>query len=402
MFANMASDDRHPAHNAPAPPRLVVVADDLTGACDAAVAFTRVSDTVRVHLAVPDLSQPGIHALITNTRDLSPAAAASHLAVLATTLPIGHEHFKKIDSVFRGNTFTEIATSARIFPADLAILAPAYPALGRTVHQGVLRIAGPAPSSIVIEPQLRALGCNTTIIPAAEEPSTLLPLLETALLGQTRLLLCDASTQLHLDTIVHSVRSLNLRMLWIGSGGLAHALAAQHPSLSPASEPSNSSGRVLFFIGSNHAVTRGQISHLRRMTGIAASRCDQASVNSGDHLFQLSPDTSAADIAHATAHLQPQGVGCLFLTGGDTALLVCNALGITSLKLLAEFAPGVPLALAEGGRFHGVPVILKSGGFGDRTLLCHILVAFAGPEATTPRPPTPFPKLSSPSATPQA
>ena len=383
MFANMASDDRHPAHSVPASPRLVLVADDLTGACDAAVAFTRVSDQARVHLAAPDLSQPGVHALTTNTRDLSPTAAASHLTALAATLPTGHEHFKKIDSVFRGNTFTEIATSVRAFAADLAILAPAYPALGRTVHEGVLRIHGPAPSSIAIEPHLRALGCQTTILPAADDPTALLPLLERALLDRTRLVLCDASTQLHLDTLVHAARSLNLRTLWIGSAGLAHALAAQHPSLSPASEPSNSPGRVLFFVGSDHAVTRGQVTHLRRMSGIASSACTQPSPVSGDHLFKISRDTTAADIQRATAHLNPQDTGCLFLTGGDTALLVCNALGITSLKLLAEFAPGVPLARAEGGRFHGVPVILKSGGFGDRTLLCRILDAFAGPETAS-------------------
>lgn len=374
--------DRRAPPDALASPRLIVIADDLTGACDAAVAFTSVSDQVRVHLDATDLSQPGIHALTTNTRDLPPAAAASHIPALAANLPLSSEHFKKIDSVLRGNTFTEIAASVRAFPAELAILAPAYPALRRTVQDGVLRIDGAAPG-MDLAPQLRELGCNPLTLSANTDAALLAPQIQQALTTQQNLLLCDASTQLHLDIIVRAARSLHLRTLWIGSGGLAHALASHLPPLSPAPRPQITPGHILFFIGSDHPVTRAQVKHLRRVTGIASSLCDGHAPTAGDHLFFLWRNTTADSIQRATAHLRPHDIGGLFLTGGDTALLVCNALGITSLKLQAEFAPGVPLARAEGGRFHGVSVILKSGGFGERALLCRVLDAFAGQETAS-------------------
>jgi uncharacterized protein YgbK (DUF1537 family) len=61
------------------------------------------------------------------------------------------------------------------------------------------------------------------------------------------------------------------------------------------------------------------------------------------------------------------------MTGGDTAHFVCRALDIQALHLEREFAPGIPLATAEGGPFDGVSVVLKSGGFGEPDLLCRLL-----------------------------
>jgi uncharacterized protein YgbK (DUF1537 family) len=91
--------------------------------------------------------------------------------------------------------------------------------------------------------------------------------------------------------------------------------------------------------------------------------------------------TTADEIRRALASHEPAQTGCLFMTGGDTAHFVCRALQIRSLRLLHEFAPGVPVAVAEGGRFDGVRVVLKSGGFGEPDLLCRLLEAHrAAPE----------------------
>ncbi|GGH09012.1 hypothetical protein GCM10011586_26810 [Silvibacterium dinghuense] len=64
-------------------------------------------------------------------------------------------------------------------------------------------------------------------------------------------------------------------------------------------------------------------------------------------------------------------------------MLVCRALGIRSLRLLREFAPGVPMGIAEGGAFDGVRVMLKSGGFGERDLLQRVYESFHDKESVT-------------------
>jgi D-threonate/D-erythronate kinase len=134
---------------------------------------------------------------------------------------------------------------------------------------------------------------------------------------------------------------------------------------------------VLYFVGTDHPITSEQVRCLESVSGLRARNCCGAEPIEG-HALRLVPRATATEqqLRETVATLAPEAVACLCLTGGDTALLVCRALGIRSLRLHAEFAPGAPLAYAEGGAFHGTPVLLKSGGFGEADLLCRVLDTF--------------------------
>src|ERR1700744_5357617 len=121
---------------------LMILADDLSGACDAAIAFTSSCDPVRVRIGVDvEPSETAyIQAGTTQSRHTSVAEAEFRIRNIVKRLPLSAELFKKIDSIFRGNTFAEIAATLRCARFDFAILAPAYPALGRTVSEGTLHI----------------------------------------------------------------------------------------------------------------------------------------------------------------------------------------------------------------------------------------------------------------------
>jgi uncharacterized protein YgbK (DUF1537 family) len=58
----------------------------------------------------------------------------------------------------------------------------------------------------------------------------------------------------------------------------------------------------------------------------------------------------------------------LVLTGGDTAIAVCRALGATGVKLVRELEPGIP-----GGSLLGtalpLQVVTKAGAFGSEQAL---------------------------------
>jgi uncharacterized protein YgbK (DUF1537 family) len=64
-----------------------------------------------------------------------------------------------------------------------------------------------------------------------------------------------------------------------------------------------------------------------------------------------------------------QSVGGLVLTGGETAIQVCQALGASGLRLLAEVEPGVPVSQLVGGPHAGLLVCTKAGAFGDERTL---------------------------------
>jgi uncharacterized protein YgbK (DUF1537 family) len=67
----------------------------------------------------------------------------------------------------------------------------------------------------------------------------------------------------------------------------------------------------------------------------------------------------------------------LVLTGGDTALAVLQALGVTRLRIDTESERGVPVGVALDGRAVGCPVALKSGGFGDSGTLERMVLAIS-------------------------
>ena len=356
---------------------LIILADDLTGACDAAVAFASSCDPVRVHINSELNSEPSeaacVQAITTESRDLPVTEAEARLRSIAERLPSNAELFKKIDSVFRGNTVVEIAATLVHARYDLAVLAPAYPALGRTVREGVLHVRGAGGDRAVPIAELLAnAGCSLTALSADLSADELAVTLHRCLSESTPAVLCDSASQSDLARIVFAARSLGEKILWIGSGGLAHALAAEPgpPNPKPAAHPRP--GSTIFFIGTQHPVTRAQVEHMQNST-IAERGSAATSAPTTDLLIPIMLNETSADVRRAVAIHDPAQIGCLFMTGGDTAHFVCRSLGIHALRLQSEFAPGVPLAIAEGGPFDGVPVVLKSGGFGEPDLLCRLL-----------------------------
>ena len=122
------------------PEPFVILADDLTGAADAAVAFTRIYPDVRVEMntLVP---RPGsVVAWSSDTRDMEPSQLKQRIQPVLRDLSASTVLFKKVDSVFRGNTFAEIREVLSTRDYDLAVLAPAYPQMGRRIEAGVLQI----------------------------------------------------------------------------------------------------------------------------------------------------------------------------------------------------------------------------------------------------------------------
>lgn len=356
---------------------ITIIADDLTGACDAAAPFAILSGGVRVHLsAAPSNITEPIWAISTESRDLPPSEADHRIRHISQSLPESTEVFKKIDSVFRGNTPIEIGASLRHFPFDVAVISPAHPALGRTVINGKLLIDNAGDKQTLPILDLLA-GHRPHYLPAGLSIDVIASQLDRHLHQAHPVILCDATEQSDLVNLVHAAKSLQKRVLWIGSGGLAHAIASTLPASQTPLLPSPRSGPAVFFIGSPHAVTAVQVDHLKRAVGISEFSTLSVPNPTADLLLPIHNKTSDAEIRNALRHLAPQSVGCLFMTGGETASRLCRILGIETLLLTHELAPGIPAGIAEGGLFDGVPVILKSGGFGSPDLLHRISQTFA-------------------------
>ena len=226
-------------------------------------------------------------------------------------------------------------------------MTPAFPALGRTVEAGYLRVIGDA-GFVPIE----VAACFRDV-PVADG---------------VRFRLRDAACDAHLDAIVCEGLASKERVLWAGSAGLAAALARAIGAGSPG-DVAFSPGPAIFCLGSDHPVTSEQQARLVQERGAALVAAETMGIEAISEALHKGRHVVLRIRCGHTAgerlrELLGDDAGPLVLSGGTTAALVLRALDVHAIELRLEIAPGIPCGLAQGGPFHGAPVVTKSGGFG--------------------------------------
>lgn len=114
---------------------IYVLADDFTGAAEAAAAGLQYGLRSEVHTTFTPDSRAGLVALDTNSRGGTQKEAGLRIRLLAPHLT-GNTIFKKVDSVLRGWVLTEISNLAQVLAHPRIFLIPANPSMGRVVKDG--------------------------------------------------------------------------------------------------------------------------------------------------------------------------------------------------------------------------------------------------------------------------
>jgi uncharacterized protein YgbK (DUF1537 family) len=336
-------------------PRVLILADDLTGAADCAAAFLGRAR----HVAV--LVDPGTRAdaqvvardLDTRSRSEKSARKIVQRAFAGRGAKRAAILFKKIDSTLRGHVAAELAAARRSLGRRPVLFALAFPAQKRTVRDARLFVDRKPLSG-----DLRAL-LSGAGLPAAQvdlatvRGARLAGALRAALATGARGLACDAVTDADLDRIARAGVALRPRPLFVGSAGLASAVARTFPRRRPAQRPAASCRPVVTVVGSASPVSVLQARSLVR---------DPANI-----LVQLAwqreplpRDISAVRrMGRLVAQAAPRAH--YVLTGGETARAVLAARGIREIRLLGEVEPGVPFGMAPDGTL----VCTKAGAFGN-------------------------------------
>ena len=349
----------------------LLIADDLTGACDAAVPFAAHGRRAAVALAAgAGVSNPDVLPVSTESRGLS--LEDSQRAISEMALRFGQTAprilFKKIDSTLRGNAGAEIAAAVEAFGCDAAVITPAFPAMRRIVAEGWLRVEGTA----------------------AFEPVELAAYFLSQGLASHQYVSVDAACDADLDAVVRTMMQSKSRILWAGSAGLAAALARSiSVGAGRFARLPRGRGPVLFCIGSTHPATIAQRSRLFAERTVRALSAKSAAPDEVADALRKGcnvilevprgciPEKRLADLLQEARVL----VGALALSGGDTASHVCRALHAHGIELHDEIQAGIPWGTLRGGMFDGVAVATKSGAFGDSRALIEMTDFFTCPKA---------------------
>jgi uncharacterized protein YgbK (DUF1537 family) len=399
---------------------ILIIADDLTGASDSAVQFRHAGFSAVV------LAQPAsrrapwpraqVVSLSLNSRDASPAAVRriwEHQAPAIRALAHEALVYHKIDSTLRGHPALEVRLLLGCLDAACAIVAPAFPKLGRYTVDGVHRVAGiPLAETEYTRPWRRS------------QPTSHLPDLFTAgddvrpihlpwqvidsgievvaqwfrerLAESCRLITADAADERHLDILTQAALPLLGRVLLVGSAGWAERLAMACQGLL-AAMPAGPG--VLGVVGSLSAVATRQVevasqagmtvvqwlspeAHAQAgataydwqsvVRTLAAGRSVVLWTNPGDR--RAAAHSAGPRVLRTVAHvvrelLSMAPVSGLMIVGGETARSVFRALRASGLVLAGEVAPGVPYGRLLNGPFAGLLAATKAGGFGADAVL---------------------------------
>lgn len=270
----------------------MIVADDLTGAADCSVACAAegLDATVCLGFSGDDKHvETGVLTIDVDTRRMSApqAASATEEAVRQHLRGPRQLLYKKLDSTLRGHiavelkgclrAFREVTEHGLDFPGAFAVVAPAFPALGRTTSAGrqfvkgiplhateLWKREGLERSANLIE-ILRQRGMSAEVVGLQAVRSSPASLARALLeLGQTNdAVICDAETDDDLRAI--AVASLELRpsVMWAGSAGLAHqlVLSARVDATKRLRKKNECvlDGPILFVVGSLSSISRAQV-----------------------------------------------------------------------------------------------------------------------------------------------
>lgn len=400
---------------------ILIIADDLSGAADCAIGFAsagyRTVVTLDGQAQGLDVPIADVIAADTDTRRLTPADAAQRtLAAWQALREPGRRLYKKIDSTLRGNWAAEVAALQPL--AGLAIIAPAFPATGRTVLGGRVFVRGEpleATDTWKLENAGRAADLHTMLAEAGvstaqlgvdalrEDDQALMARIAAVAASGIHALVVDAQTKEDLIALARTTAQMDEALFWVGSGGLAREMASLEGLFDPrvARSDASTSARqqrrdsVLVLVGSLSAVSERQCALLRERAGMIELTVPPAVLRGGEHhadssqwqarigealgrgtdlLLRIGSDDAfdpgeGALLSAALARLvkpHVSALGGLIATGGETARAMLSAVGVGSVELLAEIEAGVAVGKPIGVSTcqPHLRIVTKAGAFG--------------------------------------
>lgn len=311
---------------------LVVLADDFTGAAEAAAYLGPGTAIRRRWDGAPR------EVILVAVRELAADDAAAQLTSLH--LPDRLSIWFKMDSLGRGPYLAVLEYLANRFPDRIQLVCPAFPETGRTVEDGrIVRDGRPYRD-------LTAGTDGTLTSDTAASPGL------TGLAG--RRFVVNASTPHDLERLARLV--VDPGILLAGSSGLLSHLHG------PCGRPESGGrrGPVVVAVGSRTEETRRQVDALRMSPNPPAIVITPAE----DRPLSEVRKELARNLAAA---LSPEAT--LVIVGGETARAVWEEFAWPDPISLGLLEPGIPVLGLPGTRYR---VVTKSGSFGDERCLVRI------------------------------
>ncbi len=409
----------------------VIIADDLTGACDTGIKLAARGHEVEVVLDARFLPEKPLHgggiSYTINTNTRSAETDEAYRTVYRVTSAMNAMQpcllYKKIDSVLRGNLVVEIDAVLDAAGLETALIAPALPQSGRVVRNGVLYVDTPSAKPFSQDVAAALFGtaprqdCAHISLQEVQAGSeSLREKISRVQKQRYRYCIVDAQTREELSCIARALEALE-GILPVGSAGLAEQMFATMPTdaaergVTCRSMEKDTLG--LLVVASKHPLAIAQLGRLRERKDTAfftfstqalkretpeqiatrlarhilahyeaqnATRvyvitteenmlgiCEGRSGFSGEDLSDDGIVTAATQAAAVAVRKLP--FTAVIASGGDTASGFLSHFSQSHVQLLEEPLPGAVAAKMTTAGEAARLLLTKSGGFGETDVL---------------------------------
>ncbi|KGD78840.1 D-threonate kinase [Pantoea vagans] len=397
---------------------VLVIADDFTGANDAGSGLAQAG--ARVHVlfgtAAPQPDEAAdVLVISTDSRAASATQAAERVTQVvqhyAAQLQQGWL-FKKIDSTLRGNVGAETVAALRASGKKRALVAPAVPRLGRTTRDGTVWVnqrlltdtefasdpKTPILSARILD-QMQIDGMEIDLDTLRSDR------LDTVLAAAQGVVVVDAETEADLARLIAAAARLAEKPLLVGAAGLSDALGAalsvrpSRPVLAVVGSMSRQAEQQIATLLNQQAVeivdvdirqlfqqpawpgrdrwSEQAVAALRAGRHTVIRTCQHESQRHAIEDLCQQHRVTRQQLGEAICQLlgemtlslcQAQLPHALYLSGGDVAIAIAQALGASGFKIQGLVAGCVPHGVLLNSEFT-LPVMTKAGGFGDENTL---------------------------------
>lgn len=402
--------------------KLIIVADDFTGATDTGVQFRkaslRVSVIIDTHRLSDDLINSDVLVIDLESRfDTREVAYQKCLKLGLQILSLGDFYlYKKLDSTFRGNIGAEIDGLMDAMKLRITLLAPAWPLNGRTTENGevLLNSVKLAETEASRDPRTPVKNSRISEIIGLQSSRTCSEisteklreykknyndLLSAEQNKGSEILIFDSLVENDLKNIASLIESSDIPLLIVGSAGLASHLPdiffERRKSLCFVFSGSVSERTMKQL---NYAIGKGQPGvYLIDEETLLSDDFDMgkifsdvdAEIEKGKKWFIFTSALSAENVRKVFVLANKKGFGKdaaaemvsrymgklaadmierfkpagVLLTGGDIAIKSVQALNATGINIANEIVPGIPSGRLMGRNLESI-ISTKSGGFG--------------------------------------
>ena len=414
--------------------KLLIVTDDLTGANDTGVQFSK-RKLRSIVITDKDYIKKSLKECDVVVVDTESRSDDKHTAY-GKTFEIGkiakeqqiRYVYKKLDSTFRGNIGAEISGLMDALGIQNAIIVPALPSNERITKNGNVYVKGQllAETEIADDPKTPV---RESYIPSIISQQTdknivvinyedvlsgrqnLIEKVQQHIKNDRQIIVIDAQKKEDLDLIASAITSLENNLLFVGSSGLAEYL----PKYFNFKKEKKSN---IIIAGSVSEVTRKQIEYAKEKLAVTlidveveklfareqdqekrriidlikessrkgediiirsatsktmVKKCFELGQKYGLTRFKVSETVSSFLGEIAKVVMQEIKINGVLFTGGDIAIKAAQCLNISGTIIQDEIVPGVPYGYFADEQYKNIIIVSKAGGFGKEDAIFQVL-----------------------------